>query len=372
MKRALSLVILLSLAFTPMPTLAGDHGPISYRRPDRSSLHPTRPYRRPDRSSLHSSIDAPPGTIRGQVVNGTAGGGSTAGLEVVLRAFQGASESETRTATTDAGGQFRFQNLQVGGDWTYRVQVAYQGVTYSQGMLSFETGQDEIVTEIAVYETTTTWDDQIEVGRAHVFITLSDASLLVMELYILANPTDRTYVGTQEIGGRRWASRFYLPQGSYDLAFDDGSLGGRFMAAEGGFVDTEPLWPGSTSVLYSYRLDCQASDCDLTREIAHPIADLNVLVPDSGVQVRSEWLAFEGEREAGGQPYLNYVGRDLAPGTTLDLHVRLSQAIPAPSPAPPGDAQGLPWIVLGGLVTLLVLAYPFWRQRVQATTEEKA
>jgi hypothetical protein len=309
------------------------------------------------------------GVIQGQVINGTAGSETPEGLEVTLHVFRGRDEGEQRTTTTDVQGRFRFEDLEMGSDWAYLVRVPYKGVVYSQGLLSFEAGQQELMTEVAVYETTT--DAQgLVIERAHIFVTLEGAGLSVTELYVFANPTDRTFIGTKEIEGRRWTSRFLLPQGSQNLAFDDGTLGGRFLTAKGGFVDTEPHWPGSTSVLFSYEPDCLAGNCNLAREIAYPISNLNVLIPDTGIKVESAQLAFEGRQEAQGNAYLNYAGRNLMPGQKLDLRLRLPGAISAPAASQKGSTQALPWIILGTMVTALVLVYPFWKRRIEAAARE--
>jgi hypothetical protein len=309
------------------------------------------------------------GVIRGQVINGTASGGSVEGLEIVLRVFQGTSEGESLTTTADAEGQFQFEGLETDSNWAYLVRVDYEGVVYSQGMLSFETGENELVAEIGVYETTTD-DSDIYVERAHLLIAVSDVGLEVTELYVFANPTDRTYVGREEVSGRRWTSRFVLPEASSGLALDDGSLGGRFLSAEGGFVDTEPQWPGSTRVLFSYVLDCPSGTCDLARELLHPILDLNVLIADAGATVESKQLVFQGKRDAQGQPYLNYAASDLAPGKALDLRVRLPGAALSKTSSPRQGTQALPWIILGTVLTGLVLVYPFWRRHVEAAARK--
>ena len=85
---------------------------------------------------------------------------------------------------------------------------------------------------------------------------------------------------------------FSCPQAAEDLVFDDGSLGGRFQAIEGGFVDQEPLWPGQTSVMFSYVVDCTAGECNLDRQITHPINNINALIADTGVSVESASLGF--------------------------------------------------------------------------------
>jgi hypothetical protein len=316
-----------------------------------------------------TSLAAGEGVIQGLVVNGTAGGGSVEGLEVTLRVFQDTSEAESLTTTTDAEGQFRFQGLETGSDWAYLVRVGYQEVVYSQGMLSFQTGQSELAVEVAVYETTTD-DSDIYIERAHLLVAVTDVGLEVTELYVFGNLTDRTYVGMDDIGGRLWTSRFVLPLGSSDLALDDGTLGGRFLATEDGFVDTEPHWPGSTRVLFSYVMACPSGTCDLARELVHPISDLNMLIADAGVTVDSKQLVFQGKRDAQGQPYLNYVASDLASGKVLDLRVRLPGAASTGMLSPRKGTQALPWIILGAVLTGLVLIYPFWRKRIEAAARK--
>jgi hypothetical protein len=287
----------------------------------------------------------------------------------MLRAFEGQEESAQQTATTDAEGRFRFENLETGSDWAYLVRVNYQDVQYSPGVLTFESGQDELSTQILIYESTTD-AQEVRAERAHIFVTLEDGGLAVTELYVFANVTDRTYVGAQEIDGRRWTARFQLPQGSRDLVVDDGSIGGRFLATADGFVDTEPHWPGSTSVLYSYGIECRGGSCDLTRELQHPITNLNVLIPDAGATVESSELTLAGTQEAQGGVFLNYLGRDLEAGQTLDLSVRLGGTSSQP-PTQSRSASALPWILLGTVLVALVVIYPFWRRRIEAKAREQ-
>lgn len=309
------------------------------------------------------------GAIEGTAINGTAGSGPMAGLEVTLRVFEGMEEGTSLTTVTDAQGLFRFENLDT--DRSYLVFATYQGVTYSQGLLAFGPEQEELIVELLVYETTTD-NDQIGVERAHLFLTLSGGGIEATELYVFVNATDRTYVGTEEVDSRLWTSQFMLPEGGHDLVFDDGSLGGRFLSVKGGFVDTEPQWPGSTSVMFHYVLDCERGECDLSREIKHPISNLNVLIPDAGVQAQSAQLTFEGSRDAQGEAYLNYVGRNLVPGQRLDLKVRLEEAGSAPTASRSRGSQALPWIILGAVLVGLALVYPFWRRRIEAAARAGA
>jgi hypothetical protein len=309
------------------------------------------------------------GVLTGTVVNGTAGGGSTEGLEVTLRSFQGQEEREPRTAVTDAGGAFRFEGLEAGEDWVYLARVVYEGVVYSGGMVSFEQDQAEVSVEVPVYESTTD-GSQITVARAHLFLTFTETGVTATELYVFQNPADRTYVGVDGGDGQRWTAKFLLPKESHDLIFDDGSLNARFWLIDGGFVDTEPQWPGTTQVLFSYSVDSVGGVVDLSRTLAHSTADLNVLVEQTEATVESQDLALEGTRQAEGQTYLNYVAHGLDAGQQLDLRVRLPAGGGAVRPVQPVRTQALPWILLGSVLAGLPLVYPFWRRRIEASARK--
>lgn len=311
------------------------------------------------------------GTIQGTVINGTTVGGPVAGLEVRLHIFEREREGAGQVTTTDAEGRFEFRELNSGDAWTYMVRVVYRDVVYSSGLLSLPPDQDDVTTQIAVYEPTTE-DHNLYVERAHIFVRLDGTAMegarprmdcLVSELYVFFNSGLRTYVGQESAGGRRHTATFLLPLQSSDLMLDDGALGGRFLSIDGGFVDTEPQWPGTTQVLYSYRVEGSGEGCDLSRTLQHPISALNVLVADAGVEVESRQLTLEDRREAHGQDYLNYVGQDLFPGERLDLRIRPALVPFWQDVSSRLRSAGLPWIIAGSIAVVLALAYPFWRQR---------
>ena len=312
------------------------------------------------------------GVLYGQLVNGTLGGGPVEGLEATLRTFRGTTKDPVRVAAApaDAEGFFVFEGLDTSKDTTYLIQTTYRDVVYSQGMFSFE-GMLEHTVQVPVYEPTTSYDG-IQVEKAHVFASVEGDSASVSELYVFWNSTDRTYVGSETVEGLRAVSRFLLPDGSTDLAFHDGVLGGRFRAIEGGFVDLEPLWPGRTSVMFGYTVACPAGVCDLDRQVTHPVGSINALIADTGVSVDSTSLSFEGKQQAEGQSYSNYSGHGFLPGDLLDLTIRLPGTEPASPTASGSGGSSLPWIILGSVLTVLALAYPSWRQRVRAEAVREA
>ena len=303
------------------------------------------------------------GVIQGQIVNGTENGGSVAGIEVNLYGFQGNSSQEPITAIVDASGVFRFDGLETGSDWAYLIQAAYGGVTYSSSTIAFEAGQTETEAMLLVYESTED-DSGISVERAHLLLSFTEAGLKLTEVYVFRNPGDRTYVGKDEVDGRRAVAAIQLPRGARALGFDDGSLGGRFIATKDGFADTEPQWPGQTSVVFSYELDCPSRQCTLVRTMPAPTLNLNVLLPSVGTRLESDRLSFGGEMDAQGQSYLNYTGINLGAGERVSLRlVPMSGAASSSDGSSSQSPLAIAAIVMVAIGGLVALGYPLLRKR---------
>ena len=304
------------------------------------------------------------GVIEGRVINDTAAGRAADGLEVFLRVIGAQGEGDPLRTTTDGTGAFRFEGLGTEQVTSYFAYVTYQGVGYSHSMASFGPGQDRMTIDIPIYETTMD-SEGISVERAHLILTPMGSDLSVTELYVFSNPGDRTFVGNREISGRRWVSEFLLPKDARELAFDDGALGGRFQAIDGGFVDHEPLWPGRTNVVFSYVVSCPSGECDLGRRVSHRVTSLNVLVPNQGILVQSKRLAPGDAVETQGRDYISFSAEGLVPGEELGLRVRLQVTPSEPRDVAPIARLSLPWIITLSLAALLVLVYPFWLRHVR-------
>ena len=325
------------------------------------------------------------GIIEGQVVNGTANGGSMEGLTVTLRVFMGMEEQTSRTTTTDAEGRSRFEGLSTEADRVYTLLLNYQGVEYGSDLLTFSEGEATLFVSIKVYESIES-DEVISIERAHIFVDFQEDSLVVGELYIFSNSSDRIYIGAEEVAeGRRGTLRLSLPTGAIGLAVDGGELGQRFFETDEGFVDTWFLPPGQSSgrLMFGYSLPYDPSGYDLTREIPYPLTAINVLVANVGVDVTSDQLTLEGSRGMQGQSYLNLSGQNLSKGERLTLHFSGSpgdkqvggrEAMPAqpPQPPPAGNQSLLRWVALG-LIVLAVgfaLGYPLLKRQSKGAVEE--
>lgn len=249
------------------------------------------------------------GVISGTVTNQTTGQ-PMANLPVELGVFDQSSQLETRSATTDAQGLYRFEQLPTDATLAYAVRVTYpENVPYSSDFVSFADGKTEIDLPVFVYETTTD-PSGIKAERVHYIMEFDAGRALVAELVVLSLDGDRTYVGDEN-----HVLRFPLPAGIESLNVNDEALGDRFIQIDNGFVDRMPLSPGKNTrqIILRYALPYSGTSLDFQRSLPYPAAAVNALIADVGEQVNSADLTAGEKRETdGGGSYFNLSGQSLA------------------------------------------------------------
>ncbi len=262
-------------------------------------------------------------------MNGTPGSEVPADLEIELRGltideFNSISEFVIQTSTVKADGTFRFEDVPVDVDnAAYVVTTIYDGVEFGNASM-IAAGTPEIELPITIYEYTTD-PGVISVDAMHLVILEHPDSLLVTQLYVFSNSSDRIYVTDEPvIGGRRGSVSIYIPPEAYGIQFEEGQLGGRFVAGTDVIYDTRQVLPGqqSHSVIVNYFLPLDSS-----REISIPVTyqTNRVTVLLQGEQkLRSEMLSPAGSEVIGGQAYNQYVGQSLSPASTLTFKLQSS------------------------------------------------
>lgn len=302
------------------------------------------------------------GVVQGQVINGTAGTApALGGLQVRLYLFSGNTLKETRRATTDAQGAFRFEGVPTGSPWVGIVSVEYGGVEYEAKPIDLANGTD-FASDVTIYETTTD-DKALKVVRSHLIVEMGVGQLEVTELIVLHNSGDRTYVGGEEVvPNRRATARVPLPAGASDVSFASEDLAAAMVRTGQGFVDTRPIIPGQQQYVLSYALPCEGSTYNLTKPIAYPTAAIDVLVDAPGAEVSAPNLDRLGVRQAEGRSYQHLSGQSLPAGT--DLTIRFT-GLGQPSAAlasrqgskeAAGRSQSPWWLSLAPLLAAVALA----------------
>lgn len=294
-----------------------------------------------------------------------------ADIPVTLEWYEGTTLKETRTAQTDAGGGFSFDELAVGGQNVYVVSATYKDVAYATDMLTLTTTAPQQTVRLDIYETTDD-DAGIVIERAHLIISPQAEGVQIGQMFILSNTGDKTFVGKPlQEGGQPATFRLYLPKGAEQITFDAGELRERFLSTPDGVADTLPIPPGQSTaqVVLSYTLPPQGNPWSMEYTFYYPVKNLNVLV-SMGWTVEGAPLQFAGTM-GGEMPFQNYAAKDLAANTTLNLTFRSGGAAggmtsTAAPPTPAGSVQGTMLgiaIGLGALLLIGLMTYPSWLPR---------
>ncbi len=300
-------------------------------------------------------------TIRGQVLHG-GGEPLPPDLPVRLQAFDDFNPVFTLETTTDADGTFTFAEVEAQQHRMFMIGVDYQGVTYlPEDVLVAFADTREYDVQITVYETTTD-PSQVVVERLHLFVEVPQEQILrLVELYVITNRGDRTLVAPP---GQEGVLEFVLPPGAMNLRFPQemGALGQRFLATERGFVDTVPLLPGPTRLLFSYDLSYEGG----TLEVQHPVplrVEATSLFLPPGVEVKGQGWMEAGMQTIETMQFQVYQGPSLEAGEVLQVALRARTQV-GRFALPGGDVvrQALPVLLIGAGVLLVLVGLWSWRR----------
>jgi len=325
------------------------------------------------------------GTISGTVVNGTAGGGTTAGLPVILTIIDAntAAEPAKQQTTTDEAGAFVFEQVPLSADTSYQLSAVYAGIEYAGDLASLASAEGLADQTLDVYETTSD-PAAVRASMAHVVIQVDEESdsLLVSELLVINNTGDRTYVGQPAgqadpalgdshpaINGNE-TLRFAVPPDASDVAIVDGLLIEDLVTSDFGFTDTSPWLPGTRQVAFSYSLPYQGSDYVFRNTLDFPADAVNILMPKGEAKLESGSPFTQDEAVLQGEPYLRARAENLEAGEAI-------QAIltDLPSGGGGGGVQIAIFVALtaAALGVVAVVAYNLYRRsRLAAAGVEDA
>lgn len=275
------------------------------------------------------------GEIMGQVVNGTEGGGSVAGVAITLITYVDDMMSATSTTTTDGEGKFRFDN--VVREYTYLVSAKYIGVDYYYPV-TFESGAETAQVEVGVCDVTDS-DQAISIGLAHTVINVAEDSLKITEVYWLVNDGDMTYAGTDGV------LVFTLPEGAFgfeapqELMIDYRLLEGNRVAY------LVPFPPGERQLVYAYRLaKPDTAEFTLPLKVDYTTDSLELMVAGEDIEAAVTQLApAEPVVTDTGERFIHFQGKNLPRNTTINL--RLSNL---------SGGSGSPWLILWVIIGVVV------------------
>lgn len=308
--------------------------------------------------ALVLSAYAEGGTIQGKLVNATANGGSVAGVEVTLTAYFGQTERNKLTTKTDANGNFTFSGLDTNSSYSYEAMATYQKADYSAPRVSFSSSGETKQVTLKVYDATTQ-EDVVKAEAKHYLLAVRDGELEVSEILVLKNDSDKSYIGSREVGpDQRATGRYQPPSQAKNLQYADALMSCCVVKDGDGFVDTMAIKPGSEQKIFSYRLPYSGNALSFSSTLQQKVGTVQVLVPNTGIRANIPGLANHGAQTIQGGSYQVFGADNPAANTTLQISL---EGLPAASPLGEGPALVIA-ISLAGLAAVGVAFYSLRRR----------
>jgi mono/diheme cytochrome c family protein/uncharacterized membrane protein len=297
--------------------------------------------------------------IKGLVTN-ASGESLPEGLEVILTAYDGMTQVFEVTTTVDENGSYFLSGIELAPSRTYIASVQYQDMTFNSDVYH-NLGQPPaggINLPIQIYGTTTD-TSALRVDRMHIFFDFTNPEVVqVVELFLVNNTGNSVIV---DDGSGRGVVHFDLPEDAQNLQFQDGVLGGRYVATERGFADTSSFAPGAgAQILYAYDLPFKRK-MDIKISVPLAVDAVIVMMPQGTVSLQSDQLQFMGERDIQGVNIDLYSAAGLPAGSVLNM--TLSGRATAASGLAGGSMGGLIIGISVFVIALLGVGYWFFRQR---------
>lgn len=308
----------------------------------------------PESVAANESTTVSTAEVTGQISNGTAGGTVPAELQVTLLGFDGDQQVLERSATADAQGQFQLEQVEIAPGRLFFATLEYQDVVFRSEVGHAPTDGGPLELPLTIYETTSDLS-ALRVEQLHLLLDFPDPDTVqVLQLWVVGNSSDRVLAPGVPVS---------LPDAATNLAFEEGQLGDRYQLSSSGFVDTEPVPPGSaiSQLVFAFDLPRQGS-LDFRQMVQLPVDAVTVLVPTDGPRVSG--LTDQGVLDLGGLSMHSYVGQSLAAGGELSFRIG-TQAVSSSQLATIGFGAA-------ALLTAAYVAFRTWAAKPAAEQEEGA
>ena len=307
-------------------------------------------------SALPAVADPNDGSVSGQLVNRSAGGGSPAGTPVILIAF-GRKEQKPlgqMTTQTDTDGRYAFNGLDRDPNVAYITLARYQGVNYptDQPFLLQDTAAQQA--DIDIYESTNA-DDALQLERLNLLMLGANQGVMqFMEMGALVNTGDRTFVTANPQDQQlAHAVKLALPNGALGVQMQTGFTDDDVIPGLGGVQITSPIPPGRHEFAMSFQLPYNGSSADVSMQMPYLTQSYSVYVPDTGVKLDTSSLSSSGSTQMGGRSYALYSASNIARSTMIGAQLSGLSATGATGPSQLAlISLGVVLFILGGGVLL--------------------
>lgn len=259
--------------------------------------------------------------VVGRVAHGTAGLAVPPDLRVRILGFDGEQQVVDELVMVDAQGGFRLEPVEIAPGRLFFATLEYQGVQYRSEVAHAPADGSPLELPLTIYGTSAD-SAPLQVERLHLLIDFPEAGVMrVLQLWVVANQSDRVVAP---------GLRVPLPEAAGNLGFEEGELGDRFERTATGFIDHEPVPPGSgiDQLVFGFDLVREGA-LEYQQPLEHPVQAVTVLVPEDAPRLTG--LIDEGVRDLGGLRMRSYAAQGLAPGDRLEFRVAGSGGFSGPA-----------------------------------------
>ena len=279
------------------------------------------------------------GVVQGYVLDGLRDE-RLPGVEVAfLVPDGGGGVTEIARRTTDDSGAFSFAGPFLAEGTTFALTAYYRGLEYGTGNLVVG-DQDQVIVEV---NEGTEDPSGIRIAAHHLFLSVTDRGLEVLQLVEVENQGPATYVG-RLVDEERRVLELAVPAGHLGLQAHAGEI---VRAGRTRVFDTRPLPPGSTRTAFTFQLSAEALAGGYEHTVLHPTDRLELFLRPPELALGPPFRDL-GRITLQDQDYRHYRLEDLVPGRTV--------AVPLPVPRPLRWALKWATLALVPAVLIAVLA----------------
>ncbi len=306
------------------------------------------------------AADQVSGVITGKVTNGTTNQPAS-GLDLRLETYLGHQLAGSLMATTSAGGEFRFPNLDTQPSSFYVITTEYKGIPYSSETLLFQKDQTNVAVQLSVYETGAS-AEAISTSIAHTVISPGQGNVSVLEFESVSNISNMVYVPSSD----KDYLKFFLPPEAGSIEYLAGLNAGNTVRTDKGVAYSAPLKPGNLEVAYRYTVPNPQNQLIYARYVFYPSAGYSLLVKGTNARVESSLLERQDPVTISGESYQHFTAGGLTPSTYVMVNLTVGAGGSSTQPnVPLAESGSLSPILLGSFaaILLLVILFLFLRKR---------
>ncbi len=258
------------------------------------------------------------GKIQGVVLNGSRGNAPIAEADVLLRAGLGDPVESVAETKTDKNGKFAFKEVPLDPALVFLPGVERDGVHYPAKRLRLNRTNPNAEIVIQAFDGIQS-PSPLEALRHEIRVTIEPQVMLISEMILVANRSDRAYVGESIGEDPPVTLRLSVPANFDRVTFGSEFYGRRFRIVEHHLVTNIPWPPGERELKFTYRIPLEDSGGLFRRPLDIPCRKVSLRVRDKNEIKLSCNLPLS--QRAGDVTVFAAAEKQLSAGDTIELQV---------------------------------------------------